>query len=277
MEILVKIMKPNELDACKRFIEILKSLTGIEYVDGGRPEEINRSTPDVELVLVSSINKNDKIAVEHTRVQSFDGQIEYLNRSWDIVGSVNAGCRERIPSDRYYFLAVPPIVVDSLVSKRSRELFVSDLSSWVVETAPKLLLVDSYKQFEYEGHKITLQCIGDCGKWNGNVGRMPQGPENMKSLQSERLGLAVRHGLLKLTKYKKPGFKTALLLEDFAGTLLGSTLRGYESLEEVDYIVVFVSNKDRMIIGNVWKEGSVWHSSVPSNKRFPREPQHWTR
>jgi hypothetical protein len=31
-----------------------------------------------------------------------------------------------------------------------------------------------------------------------------------------------------------------------------------------------------MIIGNVWKEGSVWYSSVPANRRFlfPREPQH---
>jgi hypothetical protein len=267
MEIAVKIMKkPNELDARRAFITVLNGLTGIDYVVFESPDEVNRSTPDVDWILVSSINKNDKIAVEHTRLQSFDGQIDYLNRSWDIVSSVNAGCRERIPSDRYYFLAVPPKVVDSLVSKRSRELFVSNLSSWVVETAPKLLLVDS--SIQHEGHKITLQCIGDCGKWNGNVGRMPQGPENMKSLQSERLGQAVRHGLLKLTKYKKPVFKTALILEDFAGTLSGSTLRGYEGLEEVDYIVVFVSNEDRMITGNVLKEGSVWYSSVPGNRRF---------
>ena len=70
-------------------------------------------------------------------------------------------------------------------------------------------------------------------------------------------------------KYKEQGFKTALLLEDVAGTLRGSTLSGYEnSLEEVDYIVVFVSNEERMIIGNVWKERSVWHSFLPGNRRF---------
>jgi hypothetical protein len=70
-------------------------------------------------------------------------------------------------------------------------------------------------------------------------------------------------------KYKDRGFKTALLLEDVAGTLRGSTLNGYENrLEEVDYIVVFVSNEERMIIANVWKEGSVWDSSVPINRRF---------
>jgi hypothetical protein len=279
MEIPVKIMKkPNEQNACDAFITILKSLTDIDYVASESPDEKNRSTPDVDFVLASSSDENDKIAVEHTKVESFDGQIEYLNRSWDIVGSVNAGCRERTPSDRYYYLAVPPIIVDSLLSKRSRELFVSDLSSWVVETAPTLLLVDSYKQFEYKGHKIELRCIGDCGKLNGNVGRMPQEPENQKALQSERLRRAIRDKLPKLTKYKERGFKTALLLEDVAGTLRdSSTLRGCEiSLEEVDYIVVFVSNEDRMIIGNVWKERSVWYSFVPGNRRFlfTREPQH---
>jgi hypothetical protein len=282
MGIPVKIMKkpsekkPNELNARASFITILKSLTDIEYVASGSPDEENRCTKDIDFVLVSSINERDKIAVEHTTVQSFDGQIEYLNRSWDIVGSVNDGCRERIPGDRYYSLAVPPAIVDSLVTKRSRELFVSYLSSWVADTAPKLLLVDSYEQKEYEGHRITLMCLGDATEQlNGKVGRMPEAPEDQKARQRERLGRAVNAKLPKLTKYKEQGFKTALLLEDVAGTLPGSTLSGY-GLEEVDYVVVFVSNEDRMIIGNVWKEGSVWYSSVPGNRKFkfPREPQH---
>jgi len=261
--------KPNELNACASFIAILKSLTDIEYVASGSPDEVNRRSPDVDFVLVSSSDENDKIAVEHTKVHSFDGQIEYLNRSWDIVGSVNACCRDQIPSERYYFLAVPPTLVDSLVSKRSRELFVSNLSSWVMETAPKLLLADSSMQTKYEEHRITLGCIGDATeRLNGKVGRMPQAPENQKDMQSKRLGRAVRHGLLKLKQYRKPGFKTALLLEDVAGTLPGSTLSGYESLEEVDYVVVFVSNEDRMINGNVWKDRSGWYSFVPGNRRF---------
>jgi len=269
--------RPNEQNARDAFITILKSLTDIEDVKSESPDEVNLSTPAVDFVLVPSSDKNDRIAVEHTRVESFDEQIEYVNRWHNIVDSVNAGCRNQIPPDRYYFLAVPPIIVDSLVRKRTRELFVSNLSSWVVKAAPKLLQVDSYIQTEYEGHKITLTCSGNTACLNGNVWCMPEEPENQKALQRERLERAFRDKLPKLTKYKGWGYKTALLLEDVAGTLRGSTLRGYEtSLEEVDYIVVFVSNKDRMIIGNVWKEGPVWYSSVPSNRRFrfPREPQH---
>jgi len=284
MEIPVKIMKkpnekkPNELNARDAFITILKSLRDIEYkAEPKSPDEINRRTPDVDFLLFSSSDENDKIAVEHTRVESFNEEIKYVKRWRDIVCSVNAGCRERIPPDRYYFLAAPPIIVGSLVGKR-REPFVSDLSSWVAETAPKLLQVDSYVQTEYEGHKITLICRGDHAYLNGNVWGMPQEPEDQKAIQSERLRRAVETKVPKLTKYKeRGGFKTALLLEDVAGTLSGSTLRGCEfSLEEVDYIVVFVSNEDRMITGNVWKERSVWYSFVPSNRRFlfPREHQH---
>jgi hypothetical protein len=272
MEILVKIMKKrlNEQNACDDFIKILKSLTDIGYEVFESPDEKNRSTPDIDFVLASSSDENDKIAVEHTTVQSFEGQIKYVKRWREIVCSVNAACKERIPPDRYYFLAAPREIVDSLVGE-SRVQFVSYFSSWVAKTAPTLLLVDSYMQTEHEGQKITLMCSGDDPTTlNGNVWGMPQEPEDQKALQSERLRRAIGDKLPKLTKYKKQGLKTALLLEDVAGTLRGSTLSGYEGLEEVDYIVVFVSNEDRMIIGNVLKEGSVWHSSLPGNRRFSR-------
>jgi hypothetical protein len=144
MEIPDKIMKRlNEKNARDAFIAILKSLTDIEYnAEPKSPDEVNRRTPDVDFLLFSSSNENDKIAVEHTRVESFNEEIKYVKMWRDIVCSINAGCRQRIPPDCYYFLAAPPILVGSLVGKR-RGQFVSDLSSWVAETAPKLLQVDS--------------------------------------------------------------------------------------------------------------------------------------
>ena len=268
--------KPNEQNACDAFITILKSLTDTDYAELESPDEVNRSTPDVDFVLVSGSDEDDKVAIEHTTVQSFEGQIRYVDRWRRIADSVNVGCKERIPPDRYYFLVATPVIMDSLAKKSSRERFIGTLVSWVAEAAPKLLLVDSYIRTEYEGHKITLVCSGDHERLNGNVWGMPEEPESQKTLQSERLVRAVRDKLPKLMKYKSPGFKTALLLEDVTGTLRGNTLsklRDCEiSLEEVDYIVVLVSNESRMIIGNVWKEGSVWHSSVPSNRRFGFRP-----
>ena len=283
MGIPVKIMKklnekePNELNARDAFITILRSITGIEDWRSESPDEVNRSTPDVDFLLFPSSNKHENIAVEHTRVESFEGQIRYVKRSYDIVDLINAGCRKRLPEDRLYILAVPPAIMDSLEEKSSRNQFVSHLISWVVETAPKLLLEDNFEQTKYEGHEITLSCGGDGAQMNGNVGRIPQQPENQKALQSNRLRRAVGDKLPKLMQYKERNFKTALLLEDIAGTLYSDTLRDCDSgLEEVDYIVVLKSNDERMIVGNVLKERSVWYSIVPYNRRFefPIEPQH---
>jgi hypothetical protein len=77
-----KIMKKlNELNACAAFITILKSLTDIKYLMSESPDELNRSTPDVDFVVVSSSDEKDKIAVEHTIVESFDEQISQVAHS----------------------------------------------------------------------------------------------------------------------------------------------------------------------------------------------------
>jgi len=264
----------NEQSACEAFVAILNSITGTQYEKSGSPDELNRQTPDVDFLLVSIGDPNDIIAVEHTTVESFEGQIGYVSRSYDIVGSINACCRNRIPADRYYFLAIPPALVDSLVGK-NRMRFVSDLSSWVAETAQKMG-IDSYSQTDHEGHVITLTCGGSNAQLNGNVWRMPQQPQNEEILQTQRFNRAIRDKLPKLSKYKAQGFKTALLLEDIAGIPLGSTHKGHGiTLKErrtvratIDYIVVFTSNKGRMIVGNVLKEKAVWHSSIPYDRRF---------
>lgn len=266
--------KQNEQNACEAFIAILNTLTGIQYIKSESPDEINRETRDVDFLITSISDESDRIAVEHTVLESFEGQIGYVNRSYDVVGSINADCRNKIPTDRYYFLAIPPKVADSIVGK-NRLRFVSNLSSWVVATAQRLP-IDSQTQTNYEGHIVTLMCCGNHVQLNGNVWRAPQQPDNQGTLQTQRLNRAIEDKLPKLTDYKKRGFKTALLLEAIAA--IPSTIiqrgQGMSSEERsrirriVDYIVVFASNEGRMIVGNVWKEKSVWHLSIPYDRRF---------
>jgi len=266
--------KENEQSACEAFIAILNTLTGIQYVKRESPDELNRRTPDVDFLLVSVGDESDAIAVEHTVLESFEGQIGYVNRSYDVVGSINAGCKKKIPADRYYFLAIPPIIVDSLVGN-NRSRFVGNLSSWVAESAQRLV-IDSHTQTDYEGHKITLMCSGSHPQLNGNVWRAPQQPENHEIMQTQRLIRAIGDKLPKLRQYKKRGFKTALLLEDIAAIPSTIARRGHGMSSDerrdvrstVDYIVVLASNKGRMIVGNVWKEKSIWHSSIPYDRRF---------
>ncbi len=255
--------KQNEQNACVAFITILNNLTGIQYLKHKSPDDLNSETRDVDFILLSINDESDRIAVEHTVLESFEGQIKYVNESYDVVGSINAGYRNKIPDDRFYFLTIPPIVMGSFVRK-SRMRFVSKLSSWVAEAAQRLP-IDGQTQTDYDGHKITLMCCGNDVQLNGNVWRAPQQPENQEILQTKRLNRALGDKLPRLRDYKKRGYKTALLLEAIAA--IPSTItergRGISSEERssirdaVDYIVVFASNEGRMIVGNVWKEKSV--------------------
>lgn len=119
-------------------------------------------------------------------------------------------------------------------------------------------------------------CRGSDVQLNGNVWRAPQQPENQDILQTQRLNRAIGDKLTKLRDYKKRGYKTALLLEAIAaipstvterGRGLSSEVRS-SVIDAVDYIVVFASNEGRMIVGNVWKEMSDWHLSIPYDRRF---------
>jgi hypothetical protein len=266
--------KPNEQSACEAFIVILNALTGLQYEKIESPDELNQRTSDVDFLLKSITDESDMIAVEHTVLESYNGQIGYVNRSYDVVDSVNARCSNHIPVDRYYFLVIPPIIVDSLVGK-SRKQFVDSLSSWVMETAQRLL-IDNHAQIDYEDQKITLMCCGNDVQLNGKVWRALQQPGNQEILQTQKLSRAIGDKLPKLRTYKQQSFKTALLLEDIANIPSTITQRAHGMSSEerdsvkhvIDYIVVFASNKGRMIVGDVWKEPSLWHICIPDNRKF---------
>jgi hypothetical protein len=264
----------NEQSACQGFIAILNILTGMQYEKIESPDDRNRQTPDVDFLLESNGGERDTIAVEHTILESFERQIRYVNRSYDIVESINDGCKNSIPADRYYFLGIPPGLVDSLVGKIRKHIIVA-LITWV-ENSVQDLRIDNNVYTDYEGHKISLICGGSHPQLNGNVWRAPLRPENDEILQAQRFSRAIKDKLPKLWQYKKRNIKTALLLEDIASIASIISLRdsGISSddisniKEYIDYLVVFVSNKDRMVVGNVWKEMAVWYSEIPDDRRF---------
>ena len=73
------------------------------------------------------------------------------------------------------------------------------------------------------------------------------------------------------------GFATAFLLEDISSVHCDSgdhwsdlTPNQYHLKFQlnIDYVVIFVSHEDKMIVGNVWKEKSQLYSEIPDNRRF---------
>ena len=273
--------KINEENACSAFLEIFPYITGVRYDNKESPDERNSDGPDVDYLLTPRSPKLPLVVVEHTILESFEGEMTYVIRSHDIVKEIDATCHGKLPVDRYFILVIPDTLVHTL-RKSAKTQFVEDVSLWVVSEAKKLKH-DDYIAQEYKEHNIILMCGGSHPDINGTVGRMPTQPKHHIELREERLWISISHGLGKFQKYKLAGYDTVLLLEDISGAFHTSALQGNEIAAArrrlvnalVDYIVVFASHNNRMIVGNIWKEKQSWYAQIPYNRRFHEAEEKW--
>lgn len=216
------------------------------------------------------------MAVEHTVIPLFKGQRDYVIWSYERAEEIDRLCQGKIPADRYYYITAPHALIDSLKGKKRQKAFHEGLALWIAEQAPQLR-IDEFKQYGYECYKITLTCGGTHPLMNGRVGRIPEYPTDVTTLQKAAFDKAIQHGLDKLPRYKcnpSESFKTVLLLEDVAGLQHERIMKGLIPSEKaqidecIDYIVVLASIEDQMIAGYVWKENETWHSFIPGDRRF---------
>jgi hypothetical protein len=267
----------NEINACNAFIEILKKIKGVEYDIESSPDEKNRSTQDVDFILISK-NENDrfpKIAVEHTVVEAHEEQIAYVNQLCGIEKEIDQRCQGKLPIDHCFGLIAPPSLIVGM-SKKNRDQFVEEMSGWIPDVA-KSLTTDQQSSRLYNEQEVSLWCVGSCSELNGTVEMVSARPEKAEKERQERFRRAIEEKLPKLIKYKEKGFATAFLLEDvsFSHINSGDNLKELipnqyhsEFQFKIDYVVIFVSNKKKMIVGNVWKEGSRLYAEIPDNRRF---------
>ena len=273
--------RQNEANAIEALLGIMPFVTGCRYQNLGSPDEANSTLKDVDFVLKAQADGKLDLAVEHTIVEAFRGQKEYVYRSYEIVQEVDRRCKGQLPADRFFGLVVPPSLVDSL-RKRAIDIFLEAIVPWINETA-KDLPIDEYRTMEYSEQDILLMCSGSLPEINGTIGRMPGSPKNQKELVDQSLWLSIDHGIGKFPKYKKIGYDTVLLLENISGRVHSSMLLDLENdLQKhamisalIDYVIVLTSNEDRMIVGNVWKEKQQRYDPVPYNRRFRNENGKW--
>jgi len=191
--------KINEENACNAFLEIFPYITGVRYDKKESPDERNSNESDVDYLLTPRSSNLPLVAVEHTILESFKGEIRYLNRSYDIVKEIDSTCRGKLPKDRYFILVIPDTLVDILRKSSEKTQFVNDVCSWVVNEAKKLKY-DDYTTQEYREHNIILMCGGSHPDINGTVGRIPMQPKHHVELRKERLWISISHGLEKFRK-----------------------------------------------------------------------------
>ena len=266
--------RSNEKNASEAFGFILRTLTGSPYIQIESPDATNSRTPDVDYIFGVPQTRIRRVAAEHTIVETFEGQIRYVNIAFDLVREINLLCRGKLPNDRYLVMSIPDALINSL-GRKQRKVLVQDMTT-VLPTKCERLQVDNYTTIQYESHQIWLKCEGAGPELNGNVIHIQLTPPAVDQLKRRRLARALAEKLPQLIRYKFMFHSTALLLEDISGAI-GSIGPGSDSMSFwqkliirffVDYIVVFASNEGRMIVGNVWKEGLTWHAIVPYPRRF---------
>ena len=94
--------RQNELNAAEGVAQIMSLLAGIPYKMAESPDDTNSATKEVDFIVSPVSPSVPKIALEHTIVEAFEGQITYVTRSFDIASSVAAECNGKLPFDRYY-------------------------------------------------------------------------------------------------------------------------------------------------------------------------------
>lgn len=273
--------RQNETNALDALLQILPFITGGRYSYERSPDDETSERKEVDFVLNSMKEGKPSLAVEHTIVEAFKGQITYVNRSMDIVSEIGTRCDGRLPPDRYYYLVVPDQLVEAL-RRHAIVRFIETITPWILKAAPTLQ-IDAYADMRYEDSSVLLVCGGSHVMANGTIGGIPRRPHDQESLAKESLWLAIEHGLGKFAKYKEDGFDTLLCLQDISGEVHPSMLIEIENDREkevlitalVDYVIVFAAVEDRMVVGNVWKERDLCYDPSPFTRRFHNENAVW--
>ncbi|MBN2590270.1 MAG: hypothetical protein JXA96_10445 [Sedimentisphaerales bacterium] len=269
--------RTNSDNACHAFIQIIEQIKGIKYEISQRPDEKNRQTQDVDFIIEPTDKKEQspKIAVEHTIIEAYEEQIAYVNQSYDIVKEINKRCEGKLPKDRYFKISIPQDFIVK-ASKRIRNCLIKEMEGWIPNIAKNLNIREQCSLF-YNKQKIWLECGGSSSKLNGKVVRIPMSPDKDIWKRKERFRRSIEQKLSKLVKYKENDFTTALLLEDVSGIHCKSsdhwsdlipTQYQSEFQTKIDYVVIFDSYRNEMILGLIWKEGSKIYSEIPENRRF---------
>jgi hypothetical protein len=182
------------------------------------PDLEDSSRPRVDMILNG---KDVALAFEHTRIESYTGQLDDIIRFKTLLSPLEEDlCREELPAGIFSL----GIQVGALEGAKDGESIRPLLSAWVLKKAPSLTMGKP------PGHMITEKLEGvpfevTLSRFSG-TSRYPfqikwKCPENLEELRRYRIRKALDDKLTKLSDMKAEGRKTVLVLES-ADVALGS-------------------------------------------------------
>jgi hypothetical protein len=256
----------SAINICKMYYGLHDSVTNIRY-----PDEENRDEQEVDCVFQFGSNK---YALEHSIIEAYNGQIEYVRKSYDVIKKVNDRIEENLLKDKHYNVLLPP---DLIIHKRKPDIkpLVDKLCDEIIRNQSSIMPGESFG-IQFNNSDITILCDDYDETIKGMVHRLPTDPIGSGNLlMSDRVGRLLKAKLPKLAQYKRRGYTTILIVEDVSGRYWGGINKNLlpdvsrkAIISSIDIGVRFVSHDDKMIVGSIWKDGAQWHDEAPMENRF---------
>lgn len=165
--------KDNEINAINATIKIYEKFLNIDLKDASQtfPDDIVRNIKEIDCIIK---NQKTRIAIEHSIIEHYDCQLQYLNKSYDIVQNINKSLQETLLNDRHYVILIPPNLI---INKNKYEL--KQLSKEIIKSIKEkiaTLAIDESFIIKYKTEKISVFCKVSSLVNSGNLYRAPTVP-----------------------------------------------------------------------------------------------------
>jgi hypothetical protein len=233
------------------------------------PDKENRAGPDIDLIARDDVGD---IAVEHTILETFAGQITDNVRFRQLFGDMTDRVGSTLPTPGHYHLAV---AVEAVSGIKATDAVKGEIETWIRNKAPALPIpsIPPKEKNSVAGVPpdaplpMVLRRLRDGPQ--GVVWCLRATPEELAELAVLRATTALQHKAKELEAYRCQGATTLLLLEiqDYVLTNAGAVATAVEEaarrfsgqLPDVIVAVETVGMERETII----KDGSCWPFSTP--------------
>ena len=284
----------NEGKACDAVVRLLEKWTGETRTDIHHPERDGFGPPvDMRLKLGAQ-----EYAIEHTRIESFEGQIETGVVAKQIIGYIKKNIPDSFPSLAYYELQFP-INVSVPKGKAKRDRALNGLVEWICANEIVLRernsdrIIPVYNPHmadeSIQGTPEGFDCVFELLHWPiaelirrrpGTLAFRFITPDDLEGPRKDRLRQAFSKKCPKLQACKKEGARTVLVLEsgddglvnfEFRGNLLPSLLA--ECTNAPDEIFLVETFADLWWVWLIKRDDGYWpDTGMPELGAFYYDP-----
>lgn len=199
------------------------------------PEDQERQKKAIELRAKIGLST---LVLEHTRVESFSGQITDDHQFMTLLGPLEAKLSGHLPTPGYYNLCVAPGAIKGVKNKRKIQ---SIIEAWILAEAPKLELGSPSSAPRHMVKEKPSGVPFELGlyRWKG-TGRLDgrlllarYSPKDTEAERKRRIRVALEAKCPKLRDAKEDGFTSLLVLESNDIALANSAVIGIAVIEEM--------------------------------------------